>query len=199
MPKVLYVHPYTMGELFCTLLETPAGDSLNKEMYLLWGYLLTKWFQMVSMGHLLECSPVERKGNNYFPLVRSVTSKASKEELLGTRTKYVNMSNMKKKIENLICRMRKNYNLGLKTPLPPIWYFSDPLHHPTLVNVIQCGAEMIQQDFNVIFWGTGEVFVIASAFKELCLKTRHSNIQDCSFLQAQAEELYSVLPLNNRS
>ena len=159
-----------MGELFCTLLETPAGNSLNKEMYLLWGYLLTKWFQMASMGHLLECSPVERKGNNYFPLVRSVTSKASKEELLGTRTKYVNMSNMKKKIENLICRMRKNYNLGHKTPLPPIWYFSDPFHHPTLVNVIQCGAEMIQPDFNVIFGGKGEVFVIASALRSFVLK-----------------------------
>ena len=39
--KYFHVHQYTMGELFCALLETPVGDSLNKEMYLLWGYLLT--------------------------------------------------------------------------------------------------------------------------------------------------------------
>ena len=87
-----------LGELFCTLLEAPAGDSLNKGMSLLWGYLLMKRFQMASMGHHLECSPVERKGNNYFPLVRSDTSKVSTEELLGTGTKNVNMSNMNKKI-----------------------------------------------------------------------------------------------------
>ena len=53
---------------------------------------------MAGMGHRLECSPVERKGNNYFPLVRSDTSKVSTEELLGTGTKNVNMSNMNKKI-----------------------------------------------------------------------------------------------------
>lgn len=57
-----------------------------------------KRFQMASMGHRLECSPVARKGNNYFPLVRSDTSKVSTEELLGTGTKNVNMSNMNKKI-----------------------------------------------------------------------------------------------------
>lgn len=171
MPKVLHVHPYTKEELFCTLLEIPAGDSLNKEMYLLWGYLSTKRFQMASVGHLLECSPFERKGNNYFPLVRSDTLKASKEELLGTGTKCVNMSNMNKKIENLICRMRKNYNLGHKTPLPPIWFFSDdPFYHPTLGNVIQWGAEMIQPDFNVVFWRKREVFVIASASRSFVLK-----------------------------
>lgn len=96
--KYFHVHLYTMGELFCTLLEAPAGDSLNKGMSLLWGYLLMKRFQMASMGHHLECSPVERKGNNYFPLVRSDTSKVSTEELLGTGTKNVNMSNMNKKI-----------------------------------------------------------------------------------------------------
>ena len=96
--KYFHVHLYTMGELFCTLLEAPAGDSLNKGMSLLLGYLLMKRFQMASMGHRLECSPVERKGNNYFPLVRSDTSKVSTEELLGTGTKNVNMSNMNKKI-----------------------------------------------------------------------------------------------------
>ena len=53
---------------------------------------------MASMGHRLECSPVERKGNNYFPLARSDTSKVSTEELLGTGTKNVDMSNMNKKI-----------------------------------------------------------------------------------------------------
>ena len=172
MPKVLSRSSVHHGELFCSLLETPAGDSLNKQMSLLWGYLLMKRSQMASMGHRLECSPVEREGNNYFPLVRSGTSKASTEELLGTGTKYVNMSNMNKKIENLICRiMRKKYNLGHKTPLPPIWCFSDDsFHHPTLGKVVQWGAEMIQPDFNVVFWGKRKVFVIASALRSFILK-----------------------------
>lgn len=150
--KYFHVHTYSMGELFFNLLETPAGDSLNKEMSVLWGYLLTKRFQTASMSHLLDCSQVERKGNNYFPLVRSDTSKTSKEELLGIRTKYVHV---KKKMENLIWQNAKTYNLGHKTPLPLIWCFYHPSHHPTLVNVVQWGAKMIQPDFNVVFSGGG--------------------------------------------
>ena len=67
---------------------------------------------------------------------------------------------------------KKTTILGtLKTPLPTIWCFSDdPFHHPTLGKVVQWGAEMIQPDFNVVFWGKRKVFVIASALRSFVLK-----------------------------
>ena len=200
--KYFHVHLYTMGELFCTLLEAPAGDSLNKGMSLLRGYLLLKRFQMASMGHRLECSPVERKGNNYFPLVRSDTSKASTEELLGTGTKNVNMYNMNKKIENLICRIiPKNYNLwhtqnASTNDLVLLWW---PLPSPHPGQGCSVGGGNDPAGLQRCFLGEEESICNCQCFKELCLKTRHSNIQDCSFLQARAEELYLVLPWNNRS
>ena len=55
------------------------------------------------------------------------------------------------------------YNLGQKvlkilhflsnrTPVPQIWYHSDPSPCPTQVNVVQLGEEMIQPDLNIVFF-----------------------------------------------
>ena len=204
MPKVLSRSSVYHGELFCTLLETPAGDLLNKGMFLLWGYLLMKRFQMASMGHRLECSPVERKGNNYFPLVRSDTSKASTEELLGTGTKYANMSNMNKKnwkpnLQNNSKKLQswaQNRQNASTTDLVLLWW---PLPSPHPGQGYSVGGGNDPAGLQRCFLGEEESICNCQCFKELCLKTRHSNIQDCSFLQARAEELYSVLPWNNRS
>ena len=60
--------------------------------------------------------------------------------------------------------------LTRRTSILQILYLSDPFPHPTLVNVVQSGAEMIQPDFNIVLGMKGRVFVIASAFESFFLK-----------------------------
>ena len=76
-------------------------------------------------------------------------------------------------------------------PLRQIWYSYALSPCPTLVNVVQSGAEMTQPDFNVVFWGEGgrgkkEVFVMSSSLKSFILKLdiltsifRNIFAQDC--------------------
>ena len=40
--------------------------------------------------------------------------------------------------------------LTRRTSILQIWYLNDPFPNPTLVNVVQSGAEMIQPDFNIV-------------------------------------------------
>ena len=70
------------------------------------------------------------------------------------------------------------YNLGPKmlrilhfltrrTSILQFWYLSDPFPLPTLVNVVQSGAEIIQQDFNIVWGWRGEYLwlpVLSRAF-----------------------------------
>ena len=76
---------------------------------------------------------------------------------------------------------------------------SDPSLHPTLVNIVRFRSEMIQPDFNIVFFvsgggvGGGELegeyfFVVAIAFKSSILKHDTStsiflniSVQDCGF------------------
>ena len=75
---------------------------------------------------------------------------------------------------------------------------SDPSLHPTLVNIVRFRSEMIQPDFNIVFFvsgggGGGELegeyfFVVAIAFKSSILKRDTStsiflniSVQDCGF------------------
>ena len=68
------------------------------------------------------------------------------------------------------------YNVGQKVlrictslSLDYHWYRYDPSPHPTLVNFVQSGTEMIHPDFS---GGEGEagVFSVASALKRFILK-----------------------------
>ena len=70
--------------------------------------------------------------------------------------------------------------------LQQIWYSYDLSSCPTLLNVVQSRAEMIQPVFNVVFWGRvkKEVFVMSSTIVRLRALTVTSiflNIffQDC--------------------
>ena len=63
-----------------------------------------------------------------------------------------------------------------RTAIPQIWYHYGPSPHPSLVNVVQAGSEMIQLDLNIVFWGERGVFVVAKCFQKLYLKTKHGNI-----------------------
>ena len=77
---------------------------------------------------------------------------------------------------------------------------SDPSLHPTLVNIVRFRSEMIQPDFNIVFFvsgggggggggvGGGDFFVGAIAFKSPILKHDTStsiflniSVQDCGF------------------
>ena len=75
---------------------------------------------------------------------------------------------------------------------------SDPSLHPTLVNIVRFRSEMIQPDFNIVFFVSGGVgggelegeyfFVVAIAFKSSILKHDTStsiflniSVQDCGF------------------
>ena len=75
---------------------------------------------------------------------------------------------------------------------------SDLSLHPTLVNIVRFRSEMIQPDFNIVFFvsgggGGGELegeyfFVVAIAFKSSILKHDTStsiflniSVQDCGF------------------
>ena len=66
--------------------------------------------------------------------------------------------------------------LTQRTAIPQIWYHYGPSPHPSLVNVVQAGSEMIQLDFNIVFLEEREVFVVAKCFQELYLETKHGNI-----------------------
>ena len=75
---------------------------------------------------------------------------------------------------------------------------SDPALHPTLVNIVRFRSEMIQPDFNIVFFvsgggGGGELegeyfFLVAIALKSSILKHDTStsiflniSVQDCGF------------------
>ena len=81
----------------------------------------------------------------------------------------------------------KIYNLGQKVlrilhfltqriAIPQIWYHYGPSPHPSLVNVVQAGSEMIQLDFTIAFLEERGVFEVAKCFQELYLETKHGNI-----------------------
>ena len=72
--------------------------------------------------------------------------------------------------------------LTRRTSILQIWYLNDPFPNPTLVNVVQSGAEMIQPDFNIVLGMKGRVFVIASAFKSFFLKLDMTTSVFWSFL-----------------
>ena len=72
--------------------------------------------------------------------------------------------------------------LTRRTSILHIWYLNDPFPHPSLVNVVQSGAEMIQPDFNIVLGMKGRVFVIASAFKSFFLKLDMTTSVFWSFL-----------------
>ena len=59
-----------------------------------------------------------------------------------------------------------SYHLGQK--VLRILHFHTP--KVKVVKVVSSESEMIQLDFNIVFWGEGRVFVVVSAFKSFMLK-----------------------------
>ena len=59
-----------------------------------------------------------------------------------------------------------SYHLGQK--VLRILHFLTP--KVKVVKVVWSESEMIQPDFNIVFWGEGGVFVVVSAFKNFILK-----------------------------